>query len=378
MSIEPKVFSVTLSPLSIGPATYCTAYPSKLENIRESLWKPEGMDEFGNDYCFSMHLKEGQTLLSSNPEFQQTADKIRQQEKRHFSNIIERVPATLLIGKKPGDSLYFRDGTEVRLARFERFELLHKQIAASRAQKDDPDFNPHSRLDEISQQLNAWLKPEGVEDKKNNAPAKVFEAMIFPKRGAEATLFSKDDSVYYPISEIVWQSEDTHEFEDEICFRVCLTQPPSLDKRLTSHPDFKKILGNIGDCTHYDWIPARLLIGKKTGDYLTLKDGTKIKLTCGDFRFLENQLQFTRVNYPEYTDRLNDLSAQVKSVYGELTEQVKEEGDTVLVDLKQSSEPSCLQKCVSAIKCLFRGIAQFFVRLFTWNWSEKTCLDGVL
>lgn len=368
MTVEPKLFSIRME-ADLAQAVYCTEFGTINPHITQSLWKPsEGMPEFKRDYCFQMTstVVEGTTSENgNNPDFEaaifQVADQTGRERIREIS--LQYVPVSLLIGKKPGDSLYLRDGTQVRLNSCEHFERLHQQIARAKTHPDDADLNPHSRLDEISTKLNTWLKP---------ISAKVFEAVIYPRRGDSAEHFSKLPGAENSISGIVWRSDDAQEFEEEFCFRVCLKQTQNLNHNLTQNSDFKKILESIGDYTGYDWIPARLLIGKKDGDHLTLKDGTIVKLICANFKscFLEQQLKLARENYPDHIARLEALSAHVKSTYGEFKKEVEEKGDEVLEDLINATKPGCLQQCVSAITALFWGIAQFFVRLFTWNWNE--------
>ena len=216
---------------------------------------------------------------------------------------------------------------------------------------------------------------------------KTFNAIIYPRESSAAEFFSKNDPERSNnIDSIVWQSKDPQGFKDDYCFLVMLQQKDNPDDALIEDKDFENTLKEI--CSYvrrYDWIPASLLIGKKTGDTLTLKNRSIVNLTCANFNSLHRCLYYARVNLPTesghnpekekmLTTRLDELSALVTQHYGEWAQKIAKEDRETIYGPDKDSNRYC-DKLISGIVKLLIAIATCFVRLFTCNFSEKTCLD---
>lgn len=214
---------------------------------------------------------------------------------------------------------------------------------------------------------------------------KTFDAIIYLSRAATSEYYSREENgVWGSFSKIMWLSEDPEGFKDDYCFEVHLKDRKT-GKDLYENEDFHSSLEKIGHYVKYNWIPASLLVGKKTGDVLKLKDKSVVlNLTCVDFNFLHHTLKMARKNLPSesgdnpekqaiLSKRLDELQALVTEHYGECKSEISKE-DIELINGPKPETNYC-DELVASLKKVLLAIAQFFVRLFTCNWSEKTCLD---
>lgn len=204
-----------------------------------------------------------------------------------------------------------------------------------------------------------------------------------PPRGKTPQYYSKGDSERSTnLDGVVWQSEDPEGFKNDYCFGMRIHQYNNEVKGETLEEDeeFISTVKKIGYWLKYEYIPASLLIGKKTGDTLKLKDGSIVNLTCIGFSFLHHHLQLARESLPSESDpakqavlskRLDEIEKLVTQHYGErIIKLSKEEEKIILAPDFPLPETSYCDSLLSCIKKVMLAIATFFVRLFTCNWDS--------
>lgn len=212
--------------------------------------------------------------------------------------------------------------------------------------------------------------------------------VIAPPRGSNPVYFSKDDSEKSQnLNSIVWQSEDPEGFKDDYCFQFTFHVITDTSKNdLIEDPNFQSTVKKIGYWLKYDFIPASLIIGKKTGDTLKLKDGSVVKITCADFNFLHHNLGLAAENIQAESEgdvakaerlgkRLGELKELITQHYGAFQSEMSAADKKLLKD-PNIVEPGFFENLFSCIKTAFFVIAVLFVRLVTCNWSENTCLHN--
>lgn len=241
----------------------------------------------------------------------------------------------------------------------------------------------------------------------------IYSARIQPRENASA-YYAEKDAAYLDLSHCIWKSEDDKPLEPDYCFDMLFYQDLEQNGQfplLSENPQFAQTLAKIEKGMNHNWVPARLLIGKKA---LEMLDGTRVELICHSFGALKKQLDGPREsdkNEPALMKRLEEISVQIDKCYGEQLETprnlftidnryahnkarkssrrdlqkrlkiFRESNDLKVCTTKEekigspdSSEASCMQKFFSCLLKILLFIPEIFLRLFTCNWTEKTCL----
>lgn len=203
---------------------------------------------------------------------------------------------------------------------------------------------------------------------------KTFEVIAVPADGRALEYVCKDhDNTSFRLSSIAYKSEQLEGFKDDYSFCVLLFSNKNGIKSgpIFNDPEFKRVAGKIEQLC---LIPASLILGKKTGNTLTLCNGTILKLTCENFLKFHDQVEKLKANLrpadpkqkpreTAFTRRLDELDALITKHYGQSAAPAP------------ASEPGCCSSLFATMKKLLLMIANFFIRLFTCNLKEKTCLD---
>lgn len=202
---------------------------------------------------------------------------------------------------------------------------------------------------------------------------KTFEVIAVPADAPPEYFCKAHHNESFRLSSIPYKSEHPEGFKDDYSFRVLLFSRKNGVKSgfIFRDPEFIKVAGKISQLY---LIPASLILGKKTGDTLTLQNGTILRLTCENFSKLHVQVEKLKANLRPsdptqkpietlFTKRLDELDALITKHYTQ--------------NGAPASEPGCCGSLFATMKKLLLMVANFFIRLITCNcdFKKRTCLD---